>query len=154
LIQAAEISLKLTYSGLLIKEKNQSIENSLKKVGIRCEDIDIVLVTHLDWDHCAGNELFPKARFIVQKEELRSARSPFLILKRLYIKNIIGDVEYTIISGNKMIVEGVTAIFKPRRTYGLQRVLVEAQKKRYFIAGDTFGLFENLKSNPPLISGI
>ena len=35
----------------------------------------------------------------------------------------------------------------------MQGVLVEAQNRRYVIAGDTFGLFKNLEQNPPLISG-
>jgi N-acyl homoserine lactone hydrolase len=33
-------------------------------------------------------------------------------------------------------------------------VLVEGGERRYFIAGDTYGLFRNLESDPPLISGI
>jgi len=136
------------------RQADQSIENALKKVGRRCEDIDIVVVTHLHWDHCAGNGLFPKAKFIIQKEELRSACSPFPIVKHFYIKNIIEDIKYTIISGDKKIADGVTAILTPGHTYGLQGILVEAQKRRYFIAGDTVCLFENLESCPPLISGI
>jgi N-acyl homoserine lactone hydrolase len=136
------------------RENDQSIGNALKKIGVACEDIDIVIATHLHWDHSAGNGLFPRAKIIVQEEELQSARSPFPINVHGYIKSIVEDINYTVISGDKEIAEGVQVIFTPGHTYGMQGVLVEASEKRYFIAGDTFGLFRNLESDPPLISGI
>jgi glyoxylase-like metal-dependent hydrolase (beta-lactamase superfamily II) len=136
------------------RENDQSIENALKKIGVNCEDIDIVIATHLHWDHSAGNGLFPRAKIIIQEEELRSARSPFPINVHGYIKSIVEDIDYTVISGDKRIARGVEVIFTPGHTYGMQGVMVEASERSYLIAGDTFGLFRNLESNPPLISGI
>ena len=48
----------------------------------------------------------------------------------------------------------IKVIHTPGHTYGMQGVLVKAKTKKYFIASDTFGFFENLKKEPPLISGI
>lgn len=135
------------------RENDQSIENVLKRIGIRCEDIDIVIITHLHWDHSAGSGLFSQAKIIVQEEELRSARSPFPVSVNAYIKSIVEDIDYTVISGDRDIAEGVRVILTPGHTYGLQGVLVETKEGRYFIAGDTFGLFKNLEYKPPLISG-
>ena len=136
------------------REKDQSLENALKKLGRRCEDIDIVINTHLHWDHCAGNGLFPRAKIIVQQEELQAARSPFPVTAHGFIKSMVEDIDYKVISGDQEIAEGVTAILIPGHTYGMQGVLVEATKRRIFIASDTFGFFENLEQQPPLISGI
>jgi len=137
------------------REEGQSIENVLRKFGLACEDIDIVIMTHLHWDHCGGNGLFRKAKIIVQQEELTAARSPFPISAHTFghIRNMIEEIDYTIISGDKEIAEGVTAILTPGHSYGMQGVLVEAKNGRYLIAGDTFGLFKNLEQNPPMISG-
>jgi len=135
------------------REKKQAIENVLDNMGIKCENIDIVIATHLHWDHCAGNKLFKNAKIIVQEEELLAARSPFPV-QHGYVKDLIEGIEYTVISGDVKIVEGVTAILTPGHTYGFQGVLVDASNERYFIAGDNIGLFSNLKRNPPLISGI
>ena len=134
------------------REDDQSIENALRKIGLRCEDINIVIVTHLHWDHSAGNGLFPKAKIIVQQEELQSARSPFPIHIHGYIKSMVEDIDYTVISGDKEIAEGVKVILTPGHTYGLQGVLVEGEARRIFIAGDTFPLFKNLEQDPPVIS--
>jgi len=137
-----------------VREEDQSLENALKKIGLTCEDMDIVVTTHLHWDHCIGNDLFPNAEIIVQEEELKSARSPFPIAQYGYKKSIVEDVDYAVISGDKKIAEGVELIFTPGHTYGMQGVLVEAETEKYFIAGDTFGIFKNLEEDPPMISGI
>jgi N-acyl homoserine lactone hydrolase len=136
------------------REKDQSIENALKKIGVSCEEVDIVIATHLHWDHSAGNDLFPRAKVIVQEEDLKYARSPFPANAHGYIKRIVEEVDYTVISGDREIADGVRVILTPGHTYGMQGVLVEAADRKYFIAGDTYGLFRNLESDPPLISGI
>ncbi len=137
-----------------IRTEDQSLENALKKVEVRCEDIDIVIVTHLHWDHSAGNGLFPKANIIVQKEELFVARSPFPIMTHAFIKSIVEDINYTVVSGDQEISKGIKVFLIPGHTYGMQGVLVDAETKRYFIASDTFGFFKNLETDPPTISGI
>ena len=113
----------------------------------------MVIATHLHWDHCADNRLFPNAQIVIQKEELRAARSPFPV-QHGYVKELIENVNYTVISGDVEIAPGVRTILAPGHTYGLQGVLVEAEHNRYLIASDAVGLFQSLKSDPPLISGI
>ncbi len=59
---------------------------SLSRLGLGPGDIDIVINTHLHFDHAGGNcvegssgalmPAFPRARYIVQETELRSALSP------------------------------------------------------------------------------
>jgi N-acyl homoserine lactone hydrolase len=136
------------------RENDESLENALQKVGVRLDDIDIVVATHLHWDHSGGNDLFPKAKIILQSEELRTARSPLPAQEHGYVKRLVEDVNYTVISGDQKIADGVQVMLTPGHSYGMQGVLVEAAERRYFIAGDTYGLFRNLASDPPLISGI
>jgi N-acyl homoserine lactone hydrolase len=131
---------------------DQSIENALKKIGIGCEDIEIVIATHLHWDHSAGNNLFPNAKIIVQEEELRLARNPFPVTIHTYINDMVKNVEYTIISGDTEITNGVHAILTPGHTYGLQGVLVQGEKQKIFIAGDTYPIFKNFQQTSPVIS--
>ena len=59
------------------KAKNiQTVEEGLSKLKLRPEDIDIVILTHLHWDHVAFASKFAKAKFIVQKAELDFALNP------------------------------------------------------------------------------
>ncbi|MBX3568288.1 MAG: N-acyl homoserine lactonase family protein [Rhizobiaceae bacterium] len=56
------------------KSREEEIVGALARKGLKPEDIDVVALTHLHFDHIGNNELFSKARFIVQKDEV-----PFLV---------------------------------------------------------------------------
>lgn len=49
---------------------------ALATVGARPEDIDIVILTHLHYDHCGSNRLFTKAHFYAHKAEIPLALCP------------------------------------------------------------------------------
>lgn len=130
---------------------DQAPENALKKIGVSREDIDIVVVTHLHWDHSAGCALFPKARILVQSEELRLAN-------RLVTPGCTGavpeNVDFTAISGDRQVGSGVRVILTPGHTHGFQGVLVDGETRPIFIAGDTLPLFKNIESDPFTISDV
>lgn len=136
------------------RERDQTIDNALEDIGVRSEEINIVVLTHLHWDHCADIGSFPDTQILVQEEELQSASSPPPIQANGYLRNVVESKNFTVISGDKKIAEGVSVISTPGHTYGMQGVLVEAKTERYFIAGDTIGLFECMEQEPPIISGI
>jgi glyoxylase-like metal-dependent hydrolase (beta-lactamase superfamily II) len=48
----------------------------LATLGLEPNDIRFVANSHLHFDHCGGNEFFPRATFLVQRPELESARRP------------------------------------------------------------------------------
>ncbi len=57
--------------------------DALARHGFEPESIDLVINTHLHWDHCGGNTVdgggltraaFPRARYVTQRGELRHAR--------------------------------------------------------------------------------
>jgi glyoxylase-like metal-dependent hydrolase (beta-lactamase superfamily II) len=47
----------------------------LALLGLRPDDIAWVVNSHLHFDHCGGNEFFPRSTFLVQRRELDAARS-------------------------------------------------------------------------------
>jgi glyoxylase-like metal-dependent hydrolase (beta-lactamase superfamily II) len=63
-----------------------SVPESLQAIGLSVDDIDVVICTHLHFDHAGGNTrrteggefvpTFPRARYVVQEGELRTARRP------------------------------------------------------------------------------
>jgi N-acyl homoserine lactone hydrolase len=134
------------------REKDQTIQNALRKIGVNYEQIDIVIVTHLHWDHVGENNLFPKEKLIIQSEELRSV-SLFPVAEKADTRDAREKVACTVISGDTEVAKGVKAILTPGHTYGLQGVLVEG-KARFFIASDTLPLFKNIESDPPIRSEI
>lgn len=54
----------------------QQLVNQLARVGVKPEEIDVVVNSHLHFDHCSNNNLFPQAKFVFSKSELRHAYVP------------------------------------------------------------------------------
>jgi glyoxylase-like metal-dependent hydrolase (beta-lactamase superfamily II) len=48
----------------------------LAELGLAPDDVRYVANSHLHFDHCGGNEFFPRATFLVQRPELEAARRP------------------------------------------------------------------------------
>ncbi len=49
---------------------------ALAKAGVQPEDVEIVVNTHLHWDHCSNNDVFTNAQIFVQGSELHYAAHP------------------------------------------------------------------------------
>ena len=62
---------------LAVKSKaGDDVVPQLATLGLKPDDIRFVANSHLHFDHCGGNEFFPRATFLVQRPELESARRP------------------------------------------------------------------------------
>lgn len=48
----------------------------LALLGLGPDDVRWVANSHFHFDHCGGNEFFPRATFLVQRRELEAAHSP------------------------------------------------------------------------------
>ena len=114
--------------GSQTEEDVQSLEEGLDKLGLKPEDIDIVILTHLHFDHVALANKFHKAKFIAQKVELDFALKPHVLASFGYDQNLIEDLKLDLIQGDKEIVEGVRILLTPGHTPGGQSVMVETPK--------------------------
>src|SRR5574340_1138117 len=56
--------------------EEQKLDNALRRIGVKPEDIDIVINTHLHADHCSFNRIFKNATWIIQRKELMEALVP------------------------------------------------------------------------------
>ena len=140
--------------------KDQEPLNALRRNGIMPEDIDIVILSHLHWDHSSNNGLFKNATFLVQKKELEYAASPLPVHLRGYEAPQLGmrphylGVKFTVIDGDHQVVPGVSIILTPGHSPGSQCVTVDTREGTYVIAADTVPLYENWAGKPPLLPHI
>ena len=117
------------------------LEDALATVGFGPQDIDIVVNTHLHFDHAGGNTLrarggeivpaFPSARYLVQRAELEFAlrdneriRASYLSPNFLPVRDagLLG-----LLDGPTEVTEGIRVIPTPGHTPHHQSVLVENQ---------------------------
>lgn len=164
-----EHSLKYhPYSKSEPRKPEQELVAQLAKAGVTPGEIEIVVLTHLHWDHVGDVTKFPNAQFIVSKEELRFALDPppcsyvhyealQLGMEPKFLK--IMDRMKTVDMKEKEIVEGVRVIPLPGHSPGSMGVVVETERGPYVIAGDAVPKYGNLKGSPEerqpfLMSGI
>jgi len=115
----------------------QSPEDALDKLGLRCEDVDIVVLTHLMNDHFEYAGKFKNARFVVQKDELDYARNPHPLLQYFYlpIQDLLDEVDFDIVEGEEEIIRGVIVLLTPGHSPGTQSVAIRTEKGIAVITG-------------------
>ncbi len=147
---------------------DQNIIYQLAKAGVKAEEIDLVVLTHLHWDHVGDVTKFPNAEFIVSQEELRFALDPLPCLYVAYealqmgmkpeFLKVIERIK-TVEMKEREIVEGVKVIPLPGHTPGSIGVVVDTERGPYVVTGDAVPKYGNLEGSakerqPYLMSGI
>jgi N-acyl homoserine lactone hydrolase len=104
--------------------------------------IDVVVNTHLHFDHCGGNHLFAGTPIYVQRQELDDARS-----KDDYTIDAWVDapgVQYVPVDGELELLPGLRLVPAPGHTRGLQVVVVETGGRPVVVGGDVAVSFDEL----------
>src|SRR5690349_24553581 len=96
--------------------------------------IDIVVNTHLHFDHCGGNRLFAGKPIYVQGQELHDARSQEDYTIREWVD--APGVEYVPVDGELELLPGVRLVPAPGHARGIQVVVVETGGRPVVVGGD------------------
>lgn len=128
---------------------------ALKRLGINPEDIETVVNTHLHWDHCFNNQLFPKAKIFVQRREMQYAISPLPPHCVFYESYQIGMYprwlnaldKIVAVEGDHNLCDGIDLVTLPGHTPGLQGVVVNTDNGKYLLSACTIPLYENWQGN-------
>lgn len=112
-----------------------SIEESLAKFGFSTLDIKTIIMTHLHIDHILNARKFPKAKFIVQEEELRFARNPHPLYARTRYEQLCEGLNFETIEGDTEVIPGVEVISTPGHSVGGQSVAITTEQGKVVISG-------------------
>lgn len=124
-------------------DETQRLPNQLAKLGLSAQDIDVVFLGHLHFDHAGGLCDVCVAEVHVQADEVAAA-SPLDDLA--YFDNEVRvDSNWKIKQGEYDLVQGVSAIASPGHTAGHMSLWIELpQGKPIILAGDAADLTENI----------
>lgn len=103
--------------------KTETFEEGLERLGVKPEEIEIIVHTHLHNDHCENDALCPQAKVYVQKTELDFCRSPHPLDHR-YDEDYLEESEIIELEGDAEIAPGVRVTLTPGHTPGGQSVIV------------------------------
>lgn len=129
-------------------EGSPRFPDQLAAHGVKPEHVDIVINTHLHFDHCGWNTrilngkaapTFPNARYVVQKKDFEHAKNPterdrasFLLENYLPLEE---SGQWQLLEGETEIVPGVTVFPVPGHTHAMQCVkLTGGGKTAIFLA--------------------
>ncbi len=59
-----------------IMRPDDNVIAALAGIGLTCDDVDVVVCSHLHPDHCGCNTFFKRATFIIHAKEVAAARAP------------------------------------------------------------------------------
>ena len=133
--------------GNKLSEKRQAIYRhqphlmkSFEEAGVSPDDIDIVINTHLHFDHCGWNTVrnsngkivptFPRAKYYAPEGEWQYARRPSERDSISYISDnydpLVASGQMTLLKGGEEIVPGISVQTFPGHTANMQAVIVQA----------------------------
>jgi len=117
--------------------------------GVYPQDIDIVINTHLHFDHCGGNtrvekdkviSAFPHARYVVQRGEFEHARRPNERDTASYFPDNYVPIQtankLSLLEADRAIAPGVELIRVPGHTENMQCVKLSGGGKTAFFFAD------------------
>jgi glyoxylase-like metal-dependent hydrolase (beta-lactamase superfamily II) len=135
--------------GNKLNEKSQAIYRnqallmkSFEQAGISPEEIDIVINTHLHFDHCGWNThyqdgkavaTFPRATYYVQEGELQHAHEQHERDRVSYMTDnydpLVRSGQLKLLNGDAEIVPGISVKVYPGHTRDMQAVIVRSGGK-------------------------
>jgi glyoxylase-like metal-dependent hydrolase (beta-lactamase superfamily II) len=152
--EVSEMQSRYGVDFVATRSKDQDLVEGLARFGVTPEQIDIVVLTHLHFDHVGNNELFPNARFFVQKDELPQAQHPphfcmFYYPEYSYKVDSIED-QLEVIDGDLELVPGIRLVKIGGHTPGCMVVMVETEVGTVCLTSDVMYNYKNLELNWPM----
>ncbi|WP_066452830.1 N-acyl homoserine lactonase family protein [Anaerotruncus rubiinfantis] len=118
--------------------------DSLAKEGLKPDDIDLILYTHLHNDHAGNCNFFPKTKSIAQYDEWQNLLDPNFSERRRrdYDLDVIpylhNNPNFYKIDGDAEILEGIKLIKTPGHTRGSQCIVANTVNGVRIFVGDQF----------------
>jgi glyoxylase-like metal-dependent hydrolase (beta-lactamase superfamily II) len=132
-------------------DHDQSIESNLRARGIDPASIDLVLMTHLHFDHSGGTTrtavsgavelVFPRARHVIQRGEYHDATHPHERNRASYLPENFRPLEAAglldLVDGAAEVAPGVHVLPTPGHTAHHQSIAIDdGQGRRLLFLGD------------------
>ncbi|MDX1764093.1 MAG: MBL fold metallo-hydrolase [bacterium] len=128
----------------------RDLEERLMEAGVTTDAVDMVINTHLHWDHSGSNmavvdggrvvPAFSNAVYYVQEGEWNEAVDPCELTRASYLMQAEASLarsgQLTLVQGEREIVTGVRLVPTPGHTPHHQSVCIESEGQTLFYLGD------------------
>ena len=119
-------------------QRSKSLPEELRARGVALEDVNIVISSHLHFDHCGWNTrregdrivpTFPRAKYFVQRGEWEHAMAPSERDRASYIREFFeaAEKQTEFVQGDAEIIPGFRVEVMPGHNRDLQCIHVESE---------------------------
>jgi glyoxylase-like metal-dependent hydrolase (beta-lactamase superfamily II) len=138
--------------GIYAVQDGDPLMESLKREGVTADEIDVVINTHLHFDHCGGNTrmdadgvarpAFRNARYVVQRGELEHAMEPTERDRASYFRENFEPVsasgQWDLVEGDVELMPGISLQRIPGHNADIQAVVISGGGKKLAFIADLF----------------
>lgn len=134
------------------------LESSLEHVGIKCEDVTDVLLTHLHFDHTGGSTkllnnklvpVFPNAKYYVQKKNFEWAMNPSERDRGSYIKEnfepLVKEGVLELINGEIDFDDNISFVVINGHTFSQQMIKISDSSNTLLYVADLIPFVSQIK---------
>jgi glyoxylase-like metal-dependent hydrolase (beta-lactamase superfamily II) len=142
------------FDAMFAVERDETIFDGLKQLNLEPEDIDLVINTHLHFDHAGRNSTetleptFKNARYIVQSQDLHDAIHPHERSRASYnAHNFMPILEadlFDLVEGETEILPGLKVMPIPGHNLGSQAVVLESEGQGLVYVADLIPTFNHV----------
>jgi glyoxylase-like metal-dependent hydrolase (beta-lactamase superfamily II) len=137
----------------------------LAEVGVKPEDVSLVTLSHLHWDHAGGTSVFPNAKFVIQRRELEYAAGGMALNKHARVGFYADDVldlvrlawegRVLLPDGDQEdLIPGLDVYLTPGHTIATMTVCLDTTKGRVCYASDSVYTYRNIEEDIALGLGL
>src|SRR5256886_8504888 len=142
-------------------DRDPGLTDALAGVGLQAQDIDLVVLSHLHFDHVGAlvtpgrdgelTPLFPRARHVIQATEFEAWRHPDPRSKPSYkpenLRLLEEEGRLQLVEGDQDVAPGVRVRVTGGHTAGHQAVYVQDQEQTVVFTGDFLFMRAFMKVN-------
>ena len=132
-------------------EEGDPLMDALGRAGVKPEQVDLVINTHLHFDHCGGNTrqvdgrilpTFRRARYVVQRGELEHAMKPTERDRASYFPENFAAISkeglWDLVDGDAELLPGISVAKIPGHNADIQAVVIRGGGKTLAFVADLF----------------
>jgi len=130
----------------------EGLRRTLHSVGVSPEEVEVLVLTHLHFDHVGCARLFKKARIYVQRKEWETALSPLPPFRPFYDRALLEPLEgmdLVLVEGDYELEEGLRLLHLPGHTEGMQGLALLTRAGTAVMASDLLYTYLNFHSPFP-----
>jgi glyoxylase-like metal-dependent hydrolase (beta-lactamase superfamily II) len=137
--------------GIYAVQEGDPLVDALAQHGVTPDQIDLVINSHLHFDHCGGNTrivndrlqpTFRRARYVVQRRELEHAMKPTERDRGSYFPENFAPIskqgQWDLVDGDKEILPGISVERIPGHNADIQAIVLTGGGKTVVFVADLF----------------